>query len=179
MSRRSDTNAYAGVGRHEADRNIAGLIGDLSSEQALIRSHVCRALAALGAKEAAPHVAKLADDPVKTVRMSALMALGKLRAEGFTDVLLRGLDDPVPIVRMGAADGLRDLGDVSAIRRLHEVLRTDGDREVRFCVAEALVTLGDKEVLPDLPRVLRESPWRTRFNSRWKALKQVADSQGQ
>ncbi len=72
-------------------------------------------LARLGAKEAAPHIAKLADDPVKEVRMTALMTLGQLRAKGVTEILLRGLYDPVPVVRMGAADGLADLRDPSAI----------------------------------------------------------------
>lgn len=156
MSRRSETNQdYLRAKQHEADRNIPGLIGDLGSGEALIRAHVVRVLANLGAKEAAPHIAKLADDPKDTVRMSAYWALGKLRAEGAMEFLFRGLDDPAPVVRMGAAHGLEDLRDNSAIPRLREALANDTDSEVRYRVADTLVTLRDKEVLKDLPEALR------------------------
>lgn len=110
--------------------------------------------------------------------MTSYMTLGDLRAEGVTDIMLRGLDDPVPVVRMGAADGLADLRDASAIPKLREVLAADRDREVRFCVAQALVKLGDKEVVRDIPKALRALPWRMRLSSEYKDLKRVAESQG-
>ena len=177
MSRRSETNAeFLRARQHEADHNVPGLIGDLASEQPLVRSHVARVLARFGSTEAAPHIAKLANDPVKTVRLAALVALGELKASGATQILLKGLDDPVPIVRMGAADGLADLRDRSAIPKLREVLSTDRDREVRFCVAYTLVKLADNEVVTDLPGVLRAMPWRMRLSSEWKELKRVGDS---
>ncbi|HEU5370909.1 MAG TPA: HEAT repeat domain-containing protein [Gaiellaceae bacterium] len=179
MSRRSEANEeFLRARQHEADQNVPGLIGDLTSEQPLVRAHVARVLARLGAAEAAPHIAKLAADPVENVRMTAYMTLGELRAEGVTQILLGGLDDPVPVVRMGAADGLADLHDPSAIPRLREVLAADRDREVRFCVAQALVKLGDKEVVNDLPNVLRAMPWRMRLSSEWKELNQLVESQG-
>lgn len=152
------------------------MIGDLASEQPLVRSHVARVLARFGSTEAAPHIAKLAEDPVKTVRLAALVALGELRPSGVTHILLKGLEDPVPIVRMGAADGLADLGDPLVIPKLREVLSTDRDREVRFCLAYTLVKLGDHEVVKDLPQVLRAMPWRMRLSSEWKELKRVAES---
>jgi len=179
MSRRSDTNEeFLRARQHEADGNVPGLIGDLGSEQPLVREHVARVLARLGATEAAPHIAKLVDDPVKSVRMTAFMTLGELKAEDVTELLLRGLDDPVPIVRMGAADGLADLRDASAIPRLRQALSTDGDREVKFCVAQALVKLGDKDVVKDIPQVLQALPWRMRLSSEYKELKRVAQAQG-
>ena len=179
MSRHSEANEeFLRAQQHEHDRNVPGLISDLGSSQALVRSHVAGVLARLGATEAAPHIAKLADDPEKNVRMTAYMTLGELRAEGVTETLLRGLDDPVPVVRMGAADGLADLRDPSAIPKLREVLAADRDREVRFCVAQALVKLGDKEVVKDIPQVLQALPWRMRLSSEYKELKRVAESQG-
>jgi HEAT repeat protein len=179
MSRRSEANEdFLSARQHEADSNVPGLIGDLGSEQPLVREHVATVLARLGATEAVPYIAKLVDDPVKSVRMTAFMALGELKAEGITELLLKGLDDPVPIVRMGAADGLADLGDPSAIPRLRETLSTDSDREVRFCVAQALVKLGDKEVVEEIPQVLQALPWRMRLSSEYKELKRVAQGQG-
>jgi len=178
VSRRSQANEeFLRARQHEADGNIPGLISDLSSEESLVREHVARVLARLGAAEAAPHIAKLVDDPVKSVRMTALMTLGELKANGVTELLLRGLDDPVPTVRMAAADGLADLRDPSAIPRLREVLATERDREVRFCVAYALVELGDKEVVDDLPEVLRAMPWRMHLSSEWKELKRIVEAQ--
>lgn len=179
MSRRRESNReYLDLGRHEADRNIPGLIGDLDSQDVDIREHAARVLARFGAKEAAPHIARLADDPVDTARMTAYMALGELRAKEFTGLLLQGLDDPVPVVRMGAAHGLWDMRDPTAIPRLREVLSEEADREVRFRLAYALVKLRDKEIVNDLPEILRDQPWRMRhLSSRWKELKRAADSQ--
>ncbi len=178
VSHRSVANEeYLRNRQHERDRNIPGLIGDLDSGEALVREHAARLLADLGAKEAAPYIAKLADDPKDTVRMIAYMALGKLRAEGALEVLCRGLNDPMPVVRMGAAHGIEDLRDNSAVPRLREALARDTDREVRYCLADTLVTLRDKEVLNDLPDVLRAAPRRMRLSRRWKELKRAADSQ--
>jgi HEAT repeat protein len=176
-SRSEKSQGYLRNRQHERDRNIPGLIGDLDSGEVLIREHAARVLANLGAKEAAPYIAKLADDPVDTARMIAYMSLGKLRAEGAMELLVRGLDDPVPLVRLGAAHGLEDLRDNSAVPRLREALANGADHEVRYRIADTLVTLRDKEVLVDLPEVLRAVPRRMRLSRRWKELKQAADSQ--
>jgi HEAT repeat protein len=179
MARRSGTRSeYLRITQHERDRNVPGLIGDQDSGDEVIRAHAARALVDLGAKDAAPSIAKLAEDPVDAVRMAAYMRLGELRARDFTALLVSGLNDPVPVVRMGAAHGLWDMRDSSAIPGLREALSTEQDRAVRFRLAYALVTLRDKEVLKDLPRVLREQRWRVRhFSPKWKELKQAADSQ--
>ena len=179
MPRRSrDRSEYLRITQHERDRNIPGLIGDLASGDELIRAHAARALVSLRAKEAAPHIAKLAEDPVDTVRMSAYLRLGELKARDFTPLLVSGLHDPVPVVRMGAAHGLWDMRDTSAIPALRDALMTEQDRDVRFRLAYALVTLRDTDVLKQLPDVLREQGWRKRhFNPKWKELKQAADAQ--
>jgi len=179
MSRRPERkeSPYLRASQHERDRNIPGLISDLDSEVAAVRGHVARVLAKLGAKEAAPHIAKLIDDPADTERMTAYMALGELRAEGAMELLFRGLEDPVPLVRMGAAHGLEDLRDNAAVPRLREALAKETDAEVRYRIAETLVTLRDKQVLLDLPEVLRAAPRRFRLLRRWKELKRAAESQ--
>jgi HEAT repeat protein len=177
VSRRSERNQeYLRARQHERDRNIPGLIGDLGSGEPLIRGHVVRVLANLGAKETASHIAKLTDDPDDTVRSTAYTALGELRAEGAMELLFRGLDDPVPVVRMGAADGLAALRDNSAVSRLRGALANDTHPEVRYCLANTLVTLRDKEVLKELSEVLRAVPRRMRLSGRWKELKRAADS---
>lgn len=174
MSRRSDRRAeYRRVDRHEADRNIPGLIGDLASQDSVIRNHAVRVLANLGAKEAVPHLAKLTDNPERNTRMAAYRALGQLRATAETDLLLQGLEDPVPLVRMAAAVALWDMRDRSAIPRLRELLSSERDGDVRFRMAYGLVTLGDKGVLKDLPQVLKGTPWRMRLSPEWKELKQL------
>lgn len=177
MSRRSEKGAeYRRVDQHEADRNIPGLIGDLDSQDLVIRNHVVRVLASLGAKEAVPHLVKLTDHPERNTRMAAYRALGQLRATEETRLLLHGLEDPEPLVRMAAAVGLWDMRDRSAIPRLRELLSSERDGDVRFRIAYALVRVGDKEVVEDLPQVLKGTPWRMRLSPEWKELKQLAES---
>src|SRR5207253_2146907 len=129
--------------RHEADQNVPGLIGDLDSEQALVRSHAARELARLAAVAAAPHIAKLADDPAERVRMTALLALGALKADEFEGTLVVGLVDPAPIVRCCAAEALGCLRATDAIPSLRHALDADPDAEVRLYAVESLVVLGD------------------------------------
>ena len=164
------------VGRHEKDRNVPGLIGDLSSGKTLAREHAARVLARIGASEAAPHVAELADDPVDTVRMSAFKALGLLQASEYEGILVTGLDDPEAIVRSSAADALGQIGAGDAIPSLRRTLDSDPDPEVRLYAVESLVLLGDKRSRDRVPEALKAISWRVRLHPRWKKLRKAVEN---
>jgi len=155
---------------------VPGLIGDLDNEQALVRSHAARELARLGAVAAAPHVAKLADDPAERVRMTALLALGALNAPGFERTLVAGLDDPAPIVRCCVAEALARIGGKDAIPALRKTLNEDPDAEVRLYAAESLVVLGDEEARDRVPAALKAMSWWLRGRPRWKRLRKTAET---
>jgi HEAT repeat protein len=177
LSRRSEANEeFLRAGRHERDRNVPGLIGDLTSGQTLVREHVMRVLARLGASEAVPHIAKLADDPEETVRMIALKALGVLKARDFESTLVAGLNDPAAVVRITAADALGRVGARTAIPQLRKALDTDPDLDVRVSAVESLVLLGDKESRSRVPETLKALSWRRRSHPRVKRLKEVVET---
>jgi HEAT repeat protein len=162
--------------RHEADENVPGLIGDLGSEQARVRSHVTRVLARLGASEAAPHLARLADEPAERVRGNALLALGALEAHEFEGTLMAGLADPEPTVRCCAAEALGRMQAIDAIPRLRQALDDDPDAEVRLYAVESLVVLGDKESRDRVAGALKAISWWVRGHPRWKRLRKAAET---
>jgi HEAT repeat protein len=176
LSRRSETNEeFLRVRRHEKDRNVPGLIGDLSGGKTLVREHAARVLARLGASEAAPHIAELAEDPVDTVRMVACMALGVLKASDFKGILVAALDDPAPVVRSSAADALGRIGARDAIPSLRQTLDSDPDPEARLHAVESLVLLGDNRSRDRVPEALKAISWRVRLHPRWKKLRKAVE----
>jgi hypothetical protein len=177
LSPRPETNQeLLRVRRHEKDRNVPGLIGDLSSEKILAREHAARVLARLGASEAAPHIAELTDDSVATVRMTAITALGLLKASDFRGILVAGLDDREPFVRSSAAEALGRIGASDAIPRLRQTLEADPDPEVQMHAIESLVLLGDERARDRVPEVLKTISWRIRRHPRWKKLRKAVDN---
>lgn len=155
---------------------MPGLIRDLGSEQKLVRSHVVSVLASLGASQAAPHIAKLADDPVDTVRMCAVDALGVLKAHEFEGTLVAALDDSASVVRMSAAEALGRMAARDTIPSLRRALDNDPNPEVRLHAVESLVLLGDQQSRERVPQVLREISWRVRLHPRWKKLRKVVET---
>jgi HEAT repeat protein len=171
----------ARIRRLEIDRNIAGLIAELSNSagygrHSVIRSHAADALGRLGDTRAVPHLIELADDPTDIARERAIAALGSLRASDAAPVFVERLQDSAPTVRMAAAEGLGQIGDPATIPALREVVEYDPHAEVRMYAAEALVELGDDEVQTQLPEIMRAVSRRVRGNPRWKRLKRLGDA---
>jgi len=155
---------------------VPGLINDLSSAKTLARNYAARALARLGASEAAPHIAELADDAVDSARTTAFMALGVLQATEFEGILVAGLDDPSPIVRSTAAEALGRIGAHDAIPRLRRTLDSDPNAEVRLHAVESLVLLGDAPSRNRVPQTLKAISWRVRLHPRWKKLRNAVEN---
>jgi hypothetical protein len=91
-----------------------------------VRSSAALALAYMGeaAKEFAPQVAKLLEDPDESVRSSAALALGNMggAAKEFAPQVAKLLEDPVPGVRSSAAKTLHISGPLSNILVLRRIL---------------------------------------------------------
>lgn len=185
MSTRSEVNAsFARIAQFEADRNVAGLIGELQSDvrgrtdSTIIRAQAARVLGRLGDSRAIPHLVEFAGDPESNVRMEVLGALGKLKARGSLNVVVDGLKDESVVVRGSAAQALGRIGDQTAIGPLRTVLDVDADPEVRLHAAESLGVLGDTDVASRIPDVLKEVSWRVRRRPRWRRLQDFAENGG-
>lgn len=91
--------------------------GALSDPDPRVRAAACDAWAQRAGPDAVPLIAARFDgDSELTVRLRALHALGTIRDDAATAVLVRALDDPDPAVQLRAMGGLRqhagrDLGD--------------------------------------------------------------------
>lgn len=90
----------------------------------------------------------------------------KMAAGHDYDGLYRLLDHHDPLVRLQAAQALADLNDGAGWRVLIEILRGDGDAEIRGAAAVMLGELGHPRAVPALKEVLLK----TRFNLKLRAL---------
>jgi len=90
----------------------------------------------------------LREDPEPEVREAAALALSDHREQEVLDALIAALTDPAAEVRSAAVDGLRRVGDSSAIPALAPLLKA-ADVGLRSRVAQALKMLAWQPEEPD------------------------------
>ena len=83
------------------------------------------------------------NDKDKDVRMAAVQSLGKIGGTGSKEVLKRALNDDSPEVCKKALGQLVLLHNISAVEPLLKAFR-DGDKEIRWSVAEDLGYIGGR-----------------------------------
>lgn len=127
-------------------RDIAGRLEDAEPR---VRKEAADRLAALRAKEFAPGVEKLLDDPDAAARESAAAALGWLWPDDKIASLLAHSD---PAVRKAGILALRRLG-AKYVDEIAKGLR-DPDQQVQRASAEGLAEAGSKRHTPDLIKLL-------------------------
>ena len=96
-------------------------------------------------KQVEHELQQLIEDKDPQVQSYAAYALGHLRKQKYTPLLIQKLKHPQSIVRQGAANGLRLMGSAIAKQPLIEALHDD-DPEVQKSVLEALGTIGGEEL---------------------------------
>ena len=97
------------------------------------------------------------------LRLSAISALGKIRAGRAVQPLIYALKDDDSEVRWVAAEALGDIRDERAVEPLIALLR-DNDQTVRLVTVRALDKIGGETVVEPLTNLLRDEPMlRERF----------------
>lgn len=118
-------------------------------------------LGKLGAVEATEPLMRLLDASDRNVRISAMQALGRLRARAAIPRLREvAIGDESDGVRSWAIDALGDIGDEEGVEQLISLLG-DPSWRVRAAAAIALGKLGDIRALKPLRRArwqIRKSP---------------------
>jgi HEAT repeat protein len=137
----------------ETAPNILKLL--LKDRSAEVRSKAAHALGELGAKNAAPEVAKLLEDEIAGVRSSAAWALGKLGAKETTPGIAKLLKDGDAGVRTMAVRALGKLGAKEIAPEIVKLLQ-DEEADVRSRAAEALGSLGVNETALEIVKLLKD-----------------------
>ncbi|MBC7327666.1 HEAT repeat domain-containing protein [bacterium] len=134
---------------------IRSLISALADEDWKVVRSTRRALEKFGT-EAIEYLASALDDPLTSVRTSAVEILGHLKNPLCFEYLLKALKDPSPTVRSLAASGLGKLGDKRAVERLLEAVE-EKSSEVRASAASALGELKEPRALAKLLKLARDT----------------------
>ncbi|MBT7955990.1 MAG: hypothetical protein HN731_12415, partial [Rhodospirillaceae bacterium] len=100
-------------------------------------------------------LAALLRDSVDIHRCSAARALGEIKSDQATEVLIEALLDEDEDVRTDAAEALAVIGDKRASQQLLENLIGDPCSEVKMAAVGALTKMKTTEVIPWLKRLLK------------------------
>lgn len=103
----------------------------------------------VGTPESVPALCAALSDPEKRTRMTAAVAIGKLKAPESVPVLLVALNDREWVVRQAAVYALGEIGSTQALPAFTAAL-TDPDSEVRYAAAWALDKAKAPEAVPAL-----------------------------
>jgi HEAT repeat protein len=138
------------VHRYERERNVAGLIRELSNPlergRLCIAAQAARALGHLGDHRAVPYLQEAVTGGSERVRINAVRALAEVATQAATPTLTAALSDESRLVRMEAAAALARSDAHSAAEELRRVADGDADPWVRLYAGEALFDLGDSAV---------------------------------
>jgi len=173
------------VERMENKRNIKGLTKALRYKDLDVKSAAAEALARIGAPAVEPLIETM-NEKDSSVRVLAVMTLGRLRdaralepliqalkdedrevrsqavgalvrmGKPAVEQLIQTLKDKDPNVRGDAVLILREIGDVRAVAPLAEALK-DEDKDVRLAAALALGKIGDARVVEPLVQALKDA----------------------
>ena len=108
---------------------------------------------------AAGHLQKLLSDEDESVRLAAIAALHKLGRTTSTAELIKALDSENQEVRANTLTILGRLGDKSAIEPVKMRMQKEPIDGIRLQAMEALVLLGDKDVLPQIQLLENSTDW--------------------
>ena len=170
------------------EKTIAEWIQDLQDPHWAVRRAAAEALGASGAPEAViPLLDLLAWEDWKTVRATAIEALGQLRDPRGLDAILEALQDQQLHLRRAALRACAGYGASQLAPRLLHLLRAEylqllpedvgsfGDlfrrlENIQAAVVEVLVALGT-EVVPWVLEALRDPHWRVQ----WTAIRVLGE----
>ena len=113
--------------------------------------------------DAKPALVKLLSSSDTSVRLAAIGALHRLGQREHSAELVGALESPDSKMRADALMILGRVGDESAIPAIQRVFDNDKIERVHLQAAEALVLLGDKEILPRLRIWLYSTNWQDRI----------------
>jgi HEAT repeat protein/cyclophilin family peptidyl-prolyl cis-trans isomerase len=155
--------AARGLGPLKDPRAVEPLIAAATKEpRPAVRFRAVEALGLLGdARAAAPLTTLLGDrslDP--TLRLQIVQALGRVKAQGASDLLLDLLSDPAPQMRIEAQRALAAIDPVQFVTVLSG-MDVDSDWTVRAALAETLAGLDTPALAPRLRGTLDDPDART------------------
>ena len=135
----------------------------LSSPAALGRFAGALGLIQLPTPAAERLLKELLSDPDESVRLAAMGALHKPGKGEYGQELTAALDNSDENIRGHALTVLGRLGDKAAVPRIRELLEDEQIVRVRLQAAEALVLLGDQNILPKLRLWQYSRNWQERI----------------
>jgi HEAT repeat protein len=141
-----------GLRRQAKDIVKAGLL----DENAHIRSNAAEIVASTKQTEMMPMVETMLTDELVPVRFAAAMAIGDLKYAPAKQSAKRLLSDKNLNVQLAGVYALTELGDKSYDKLIFKAL-TDRDQTVRSNAALILGKIGNKNALPQLKAVLRDT----------------------
>jgi len=128
-----------------------------------VRMRTAEALGILARGSAPPELLKtLRHDQDELVRIEAADSLGAIRDPQSRRVLRAALYDPSPLVRAYAASSLGEIGNTVDVRQLRRRLSTERQGQARAGLLHGLYSMGEKDVLPKLVRLLEHKGYRVR-----------------
>jgi HEAT repeat protein len=171
-----------GIPPWETERAVSTLIRTLADPSPRVRESAAAGLAAHAADAgvAIPHLLKLANDPDRGVRTSALGALGFIGESGgkpnpeVITALSRALDDGDMEMRLMAADSMARLGNVAPIAPVLVSAMATPDYESRGKAILRRVGPNTKVLIPEIAKFVTD----TDPGRREAALKLLIDHGG-
>jgi len=155
LKKLADAPALRLIEGREHERDLPGLIAQLSEADAAVRRWAARDLAALpGAVPAL--AARLSDEPDPSVRSALFNSLARLGGDSVVTSLLPLLRSEDPGLRNGAIEVLSGLPD--AVAPHIEALLHDADSDVRIFTVNLLGDLRHARVADWLAQVLLNDP---------------------
>ena len=135
-------NAVRGLGEFSDRRSVAFLIDALSDNANIVRLRAIDSLSYVDEATLWSPISELMDDPSPGVRAQAARAMGKLKARGSINHLLRMLSSKVETDR------------IEAVRALGEL----GGKEVKESLELARILEGQERVIKEIDRALDKAP---------------------
>ena len=166
--------AAEALGRLGEKQSVTNLLPALADADTLVRDQAAASLAALGASEAAPTLARMLNqEPYRDNREAFLLALGSMDDASAVEPIMQVLagehaDDRVR-VRWAATDALGKLGDARAVGVLKAAVN-DPDERVREAAVIALGRIGSDGALEALLSVSPKNH-QALADAAWKAFK--------
>jgi HEAT repeat protein len=149
------------------------LIAMLSSNNAVIRSAVIRALGQMVSSAAYPYLTKKVSDSNAVIKISVLEAMFAIKPKESIPYLEDALKDPLPEIRIVALETLAKYSiDKMLILKLGSPLLSDKNQVVRIAAVQVLKEIREKDSVKALIGQLPNAPARLKYDI-IKALKDL------